>query len=114
MCGIAGLFLKNPALEPQLGAMLAEMLAVLSDRGPDSAGFAVYGSGTADSVKFTLRAGSEAEMADFATALQGDFPSAQILPPCLEMIRCTIASPMPVPSKSSAECKRWKTPKSLS
>ena len=80
MCGIAGIFLKNPALEPKLGAMLAEMLAVLSDRGPDSAGFAVYGSGTADSVKFTLRAGSETEMADFATALKGDFPSVQITP----------------------------------
>lgn len=56
MCGIAGLFLKNPALEPRLGAMLAEMLAVLSDRGPDSAGFAIYGAGRDAHVKLTLRA----------------------------------------------------------
>jgi glutamate synthase domain-containing protein 1 len=42
MCGIVGLFLKDKALEPQLGAMLADMLAKLGDRGPDSAGIAIY------------------------------------------------------------------------
>ena len=55
MCGIAGLFLKDPALEPELGRMTAAMLAVLSDRGPDSAGFAVYGTGTAGVTKLTVR-----------------------------------------------------------
>jgi glutamate synthase domain-containing protein 1 len=55
MCGIAGLFLKNKALEPQLGAMLHRMLETLSDRGPDSAGFAVFGGGEAGRVKSTLR-----------------------------------------------------------
>jgi glutamate synthase domain-containing protein 1 len=56
MCGIAGLFLKNRALEPELGALTAGMLGVLTERGPDSAGFAVYGAGAAGQVKFTLRA----------------------------------------------------------
>ncbi|WP_315832556.1 glutamine amidotransferase family protein [Bradyrhizobium prioriisuperbiae] len=55
MCGIAGLFLKTRSLEPELGSMLSGMLAVLSDRGPDSAGFAVYGKGTDHLVKLTLR-----------------------------------------------------------
>ena len=55
MCGIAGLFLKDAKLEPELGAMLAGMLSPLSDRGPDSAGFAVYGAETTGYVKFTLR-----------------------------------------------------------
>jgi glutamate synthase domain-containing protein 1 len=55
MCGIVGLFLKDPALEPQLGAMLAAMLEVMSDRGPDSAGFAVYGDGAPDRMKLTVR-----------------------------------------------------------
>jgi glutamate synthase domain-containing protein 1 len=55
MCGIAGLFLKNPALEPKLGAMLHDMLETLSDRGPDSAGFAVYGGVDSGRVKSTLR-----------------------------------------------------------
>jgi glutamate synthase domain-containing protein 1 len=55
MCGIAGLFLKNAALEPQLGAMLHRMIETLSDRGPDSAGFAIYGKGDRGRIKVTLR-----------------------------------------------------------
>ena len=58
MCGIVGLFLKNKALEPKLGSMMAAMLATMCDRGPDSAGFAVYGSGDSDHVKLTVRATS--------------------------------------------------------
>ena len=44
MCGIVGLFLKNPKLEPELGQLTAVMLEEMCDRGPDSAGFAVYGN----------------------------------------------------------------------
>jgi methylamine---glutamate N-methyltransferase subunit A len=55
MCGIAGLFLKDRTLEPSLGALLAGMLSPLSDRGPDSAGFAVYGAELPGTVKLTLR-----------------------------------------------------------
>jgi glutamate synthase domain-containing protein 1 len=55
MCGIAGLFLKNRSLEPELGAMTAAMLSVLTDRGPDSAGFAIYGAGVPGHVKISLR-----------------------------------------------------------
>jgi len=56
MCGIAGLFLKTTRLEPELGRLLSVMLAVLTDRGPDSAGFAIYGQGVAGQRKLTLRA----------------------------------------------------------
>ena len=42
MCGIVGLFLKKRELEARLGAWLAPMLTGMSERGPDSAGFAVY------------------------------------------------------------------------
>jgi glutamate synthase domain-containing protein 1 len=38
MCGIVGLFLKDPRLEPELGMLVAGMLGTLCDRGPDSAG----------------------------------------------------------------------------
>ena len=51
MCGIVGLFLKDSRLEPELGRLTATMLAELSDRGPDSAGFAVYGNETAGITK---------------------------------------------------------------
>ena len=46
MCGIVGLFLKDAKLEAELGRLTAAMLAELRDRGPDSAGFAVYGRET--------------------------------------------------------------------
>jgi glutamate synthase domain-containing protein 1 len=55
MCGIAGIFLKTSSLEPKLGSMLSEMLTTLSNRGPDSAGFAVYGKGEDNLVKLTFR-----------------------------------------------------------
>ncbi len=55
MCGIVGLFIKDPALEPRLGELLSGMLGVMSGRGPDSAGFAVYGGGEQGVVKLTLR-----------------------------------------------------------
>jgi methylamine---glutamate N-methyltransferase subunit A len=43
MCGIVGVYLKNPAREPELGSLLGGMLAQMTERGPDSAGFAIYG-----------------------------------------------------------------------
>jgi methylamine---glutamate N-methyltransferase subunit A len=42
MCGIVGLFAKSPEVEERLGVHLAAMLGQMSDRGPDSAGVAVY------------------------------------------------------------------------
>jgi methylamine---glutamate N-methyltransferase subunit A len=42
MCGIVGLFAKSPEIEESLGKHLAAMLAQMNDRGPDSAGVAVY------------------------------------------------------------------------
>jgi methylamine---glutamate N-methyltransferase subunit A len=46
MCGIVGLFLKSPSLQADLGHLTGLMLRELCDRGPDSAGFAVYGGET--------------------------------------------------------------------
>lgn len=54
MCGIAGLFIKDKTLEPQLGALLAKMTSTLCSRGPDSAGFAIYGPGEKGKSKLTL------------------------------------------------------------
>ncbi len=42
MCGIVGLFSKSPELSERLGERLGAMLVEMSDRGPDSAGVAVY------------------------------------------------------------------------
>jgi glutamate synthase domain-containing protein 1 len=73
MCGIVGLFLKDPALVPQLGELTAGMLTVMSERGPDSAGFAVYGSGTAELAKITVRLASLDDAASLAEAFDDSF-----------------------------------------
>jgi glutamate synthase domain-containing protein 1 len=66
VCGIVGLFLKNPRLQPELGAFLGAMLTTLSDRGPDSAGFAVYGDAAPERIKLTLRGGPDTDFAEIA------------------------------------------------
>ena len=64
MCGIVGLFIKDKALEPRLGELTAGMLATMCDRGPDSAGFAVYAAPSQGKTKITLQATDPA--AEFA------------------------------------------------
>ena len=76
MCGIVGLFAKDAGIETELGAHLALMLASLSDRGPDSAGFAVYAPAVPGAVKLTLRAPEGFDFseldAQLAPQLQGE------------------------------------------
>ena len=55
MCGIVGLFLKDKSLELRLGEMLTDMLVTMSDRGPDSAGIAIYKSPNSSYNKITLQ-----------------------------------------------------------
>jgi amidophosphoribosyltransferase len=54
MCGIVGLFLKSEALQPDLGRLTGLMLRELCDRGPDSAGFAVYGGESSGTTKICM------------------------------------------------------------
>ena len=55
MCGIVGLFLKDKNLEPELGIMLSDMLVTMTDRGPDSAGIAIYGNDEKSDGKITIQ-----------------------------------------------------------
>ncbi len=55
MCGIVGLFLKDSTLQPRLGELLSGMLVTMSDRGPDSAGIAVYRQSGAPVIKVTVQ-----------------------------------------------------------
>ena len=43
MCGIVGLQLRDGADERRLGELMAGMLGQVAERGPDSAGIALYG-----------------------------------------------------------------------
>lgn len=42
MCGIVGLLVKNPSLRDSLGELMVPMLIGMAERGPDSAGLAVF------------------------------------------------------------------------
>jgi glutamate synthase domain-containing protein 1 len=61
MCGIVGLLLKNPALRSQLGELMVPMMIGMTERGPDSAGLAVFTEPVADGLfKVSLYAGDRA------------------------------------------------------
>jgi glutamate synthase domain-containing protein 1 len=71
MCGIVGLFIKDKALEPRLGELTSAMLSTMCERGPDSAGFAVYGSSKAGTAKITVQSATpEKDFAGLAEALK--------------------------------------------
>jgi glutamate synthase domain-containing protein 1 len=73
MCGIVGLFLKDKGLEPRLGDLLSDMLITMTDRGPDSAGIAIYGGAAAGKAKVTIQSADPAT--DF-TGLDVDLAKA--------------------------------------
>jgi len=59
MCGIVGLLVKKPALRDRLGALMVPMLTGMTDRGPDSAGLAVYTEPVGESLhKLSLYSGA--------------------------------------------------------
>ncbi|CAN5885648.1 glutamine amidotransferase family protein [soil metagenome] len=58
MCGIVGLHLRNPAMEPELGILTTRMLEAMTERGPDSAGIALYEANGSET-KVTVRSPSE-------------------------------------------------------
>ncbi len=71
MCGIVGLFIKDKALEPRLGELTAKMLATMCDRGPDSAGFAIYGKPKSGKAKITLQSPTpDVDFADLAKVVE--------------------------------------------
>jgi methylamine---glutamate N-methyltransferase subunit A len=56
MCGIIGIYSKSDACASQLGRHAAAMLEQMADRGPDSAGLAIYRDPVADGeAKVSLR-----------------------------------------------------------
>jgi glutamate synthase domain-containing protein 1 len=80
MCGIAALQIRNPALRGDLGTYMRGMLCEIVERGPDSAGIALYGSermnpgGTA-TVTAIGDIDTEALLADLRSALPDAEPA---------------------------------------
>jgi amidophosphoribosyltransferase len=48
MCGIIGLLVRDPAQRNLLGSLIVPMFDCMAERGPDSAGLAVFGEPTSD------------------------------------------------------------------
>ncbi|KPI18982.1 hypothetical protein OK074_1446 [Actinobacteria bacterium OK074] len=93
MCGIVGLHLREPALEPRLGELLTAMLGQVVERGPDSAGVAVYGDprlsppgravvsllGVTTAEAGAALPGAVALAADATTVVHADLPVGELL-----------------------------------
>ncbi len=78
MCGIVGLFLKDKSLEPELGSMLTDMLITMTDRGPDSAGIAIYGRDEDSNTKLTIQSSNPDEDFDGLDKLLSDATDSKI------------------------------------
>jgi glutamate synthase domain-containing protein 1 len=76
------------------------MLRVMSDRGPDSAGFAVYGAGTPEAVKMTIRADGETA-AHLAAAFTARFGIAA------NLVRRGSHAVLSVPRPLEADVRLW-------
>lgn len=78
MCGIVGLLIKNPSLRDSLGELMVPMLIGMSERGPDSAGLAVFTATLPETYrKYSLYAGTQAvHWADLARSFQDTFDTS--------------------------------------
>ncbi len=79
MCGIVGLMVKKPVLRDQLGALMVPMLTGMTERGPDSAGLAVYTTPVPDGQrKLSLYSGEQAaDWAGLSARLSAEFAEQQ-------------------------------------
>lgn len=106
MCGIAGLYLKTPALADRLGAELAKMLTLLSERGPDSAGVALYRNPVpSGSTKLSLHStlpvdATGARWGQLAAALEATFGHPVGYTVCSDQAVLTVPAP-------TAEVQGW-------
>jgi len=102
MCGIVGLLLKNPQLRPRLGELLVPMLLGMTERGPDSAGLAVFTEPVAAPLrKLSLYAGAHViDWQDFAATLQQAIPGRHEL-------RWTVNHAVLSTSAAVTEVEQW-------
>ena len=101
MCGIVGLFLKKEDLRPRLGDMLTDMLITMTDRGPDSAGIAIYGDAE-DGLKMTIQ--SDRPEVDFAGL---DAALAQALGQAVEMRVISTHAVLTLPAETEAKARAF-------
>lgn len=89
MCGIVGLFLKNPDYQADLGRYITSMLGEMSERGPDSSGIALYRQPSPEGyIKITLQTADPAFdwqtlSAEIATAMGDVLEPRQVSSHCV-------------------------------
>ena len=101
MCGIIGLFAKDSSFESQLGELFEPMLVAMAERGPDSAGIALYSHGAAETeYKYSLYESDEAfDWQKFENAIVGDIQSKSFK----QVAKCgVLISPVGI-----SELQRW-------
>jgi glutamate synthase domain-containing protein 1 len=91
MCGIIGLHLRTPALEGELGVLASRMLEAMTDRGPDSAGIAIYDDGRRGVTRYSLRAPE----AGYDWAALGDELGAEVRLVGTDAVLSATAAPEP-------------------
>jgi methylamine---glutamate N-methyltransferase subunit A len=80
MCGIVGLLLKRPGWHARLGELVVPMLVGMTDRGPDSAGLAVFGAVAETGLKLSLwQADGVPDWSALGMELAAQFPGFQEL-----------------------------------
>jgi amidophosphoribosyltransferase len=82
MCGIVGLHLRDESLYPRLGELLTPMLVAMGERGPDSAGIALYDDELpVGTLRWSLRAAAGGtawdEVADRLGTVLGTMPAVR-------------------------------------
>jgi methylamine---glutamate N-methyltransferase subunit A len=96
MCGIVGLLVRNPKMRDTIGELMLPMLIGMTERGPDSAGLAMFSAPVADDArKFSLYSGQKdfnwkALLADFEKSLNS---KAKIEPKTNHAVITTTLSP---------------------
>jgi|SRR5690554_1702250 len=105
MCGIVGLFLKNQSLAPELGTHLESMLIKMSERGPDSAGFAIYDEPVAGTIKLIVR--SDAAEPDFRALADQLGPKVEVVP---RDNHALLLVPSGTSSRTRCSARRWGRP----
>lgn len=95
MCGIVGLLLKKPEWDARLGELLVPMLTGMTERGPDSAGLAVYASAPAPKLKLSLfQLHGEADWTGFLRGLTAALPGEHALQDSGRHAILTTAAPL--------------------
>lgn len=96
MCGIVGLLVRNPKMRDTIGELMLPMLIGMTERGPDSAGLAMFSAPVADDArKFNLYSAQQdfnwkGLVADFEKSLNS---KAKIEPKTNHAVITTTLSP---------------------